>query len=248
MMISHVFKSCLAVAALAVSGCMDTNHGTVEEGRSFKTASYNHWEVRGRFVTRDQIFQNVTQEDLTTLLSGKTFVGYEESDGRGAGYGALSVGYYSSDGKLYGCIISYLTGRPEADAYGDRPKQWLSSAGNNYNIGYRIAEIETVEFAGHSTYATVQYNGQTGQIADVGYENNRFRDIRKGHLQNGIPAAVYTACPTYPSAESLGTFVNQNQTSWNYFELLQQDAGDRVIRPDLVTAFTPTPIATGDGQ
>ena len=91
-------------------------------------------------------------------------------------------------------------------------------------------------------YNVAQYQGSTGKLAFVGEIDNTTQDIRKGHLQNGIPAAVYTACPEFPSAESLGTFVNNNQTSWNYFELVEQDAGDRVIRPDLVTEFTPVPL------
>lgn len=230
-----------------VAGCMDTASTPVDGPvRSFQTVTYNHWDVRGRFTTRDQVFQNVTQKDLMTLLSGKTFVGYEESDGSGLGYGAITVRHFMADGNVYSCLVSYKTGSPEKDAYGGRPKQWVSSSAENKNLGLEVFEIETIEFDGSSTYATIQYNGLTGQIAHVGYENNRFRDIRKGHLQNGIPAAVYTACPTYPSAESLGTFVNHNQTAWNYFELLEQDAGDRVIRPDLVTAFTPVPLNSGE--
>jgi len=69
------------------AGCMDTANLDDPLG-SLQTVSYNHWDVRGRFATRDLIVQNVTREDLVTLLSGKTFVGYEESDGRGAAYGA----------------------------------------------------------------------------------------------------------------------------------------------------------------
>jgi hypothetical protein len=61
--------------------------------------------------------------------------------------------------------------------------------------------------------------------------------VRTGHIQKSLPAAVYTLCPDFPSAASLGAKVNKRQTSTNYFELIKQDPGDRVKRPDLITAF-----------
>lgn len=228
-----------------VAGCMDTASTPVDGPvRSFQTVTYNHWDVRGRFTTRDQVFQNVTQEDLTTLLSGKTFVGYEESDGRGGAYGALSVRFFDADGSLPMCILSYKTGQPLDDAFAN--KRWQSIFSPHYQIGLDIAEMRTTNLDGSYGYVVSQYLAATGQLAFVAKEGRIVRDIRKGHLQNGIPAGVYTACPDFPSAESLGTFVNHNQTAWNYFELLEQDAGDRVIRPDLVTAFTPVPLNSGE--
>ena len=69
------------------------------------------------------------------------------------------------------------------------------------------------------------------------------------HLQRGIPAVVWDICPDFPSAESLGTFVNTAQTATNYFDLIEQDPGDRVIRPDLVTDYTPTYwVPTADNE
>ncbi|ARU03122.1 hypothetical protein [Yoonia vestfoldensis] len=236
MVISSKLKLILiAIIVPLVAGCSDGAY------RSFETVSYDHWGVQGRFKTRDFVFQNVTQSDLVTLLSGKTFVGYQESDGLGRGYGALTVEFYDPSGELAYCIVSYKTGKPvRGDAFA--MKRWISTTANNQNIGYQLAEMEVIELAGHSSYGIVQYDGSLGRIANIGYESPFMRDISKGHLQNGIPAAVYTACPEFPSAESLGTFVNHNQTSWNYFELVEQDAGDRVIRPDLVTEFTPVPL------
>lgn len=216
-----------------VAGCSNGAY------RSFETVGYDHWGVQGRFETRDMVFQNVTQENLVTLLSGKTFVGYEESDGRGGAYGALTVSHYAADGSLLVCRVSYKVGKP---LDGAATKRWISRSTDNHNIGYRVTELEFIEVNGSSTYGIIQYDASFGRLAFLGYDRSVFRDYRKGHLQNDVPAAVYTACPEFPAAESLGTVVNNNQTSWNYFELVEQDAGDRVIRPDLVTAFTPVPL------
>jgi hypothetical protein len=221
------------------AGCMDTANLDDPLG-SLQTVSYNHWDVRGRFTTRDLIVQNVTREDLVTLLSGKTFVGYEESDGRGAAYGALSVSFYNADGSLPMCILNYMTGKPRDDAFGT--KHWASVHYVLERLGVSVPVMRIQNLDSSFGYLAILYQATSGKIAGVGGFGRTSEDVRKGHLQNGIPAAVYTACPDFPSAESLGTFVNHNQTSWNYFELVEQDAGDRVIRPDLVTEFTPVPL------
>ena len=240
-----VFKFIGLASLPLLAACVQAPEGSVSgTPRAFQTANYDHWDVRGQFSTRDEVFQNVSEADLITLLSGKTFVGYEESDGRGAGYGAISVGHYSTNGERPTCIVSYKTGMPQGDAYG--LKHWSSITVSSERLGISYPLFRLTELAGNFTYAAMIYKPQTGQVSRVGADGNVWRDIGKGHLQNGIPAAVYTACPDFPSAESLGTFVNQNQTSWNYFELVQQDPGDRVRRPDLLTAYTPTPIGEGD--
>ena len=242
-----VFKF-IGLASLPLfAACVQAPEGSVSgTPRAFQTATYDHWDVRGRFSTRDQIFQNVTQEDLITLLSGKTLVGYEESGGSGLGYGAISVTHHSPDLMSYSCVVSYKTGQPEGDDAYVAPRQMYSVVGEAPNLGVNYPMLKSIQHDGSSGYGIVQYNSQSGQLAILGAYGPKLEDIRKGHLQNGIPAAVYTACPDFPSAESLGTFVNQNQTSWNYFELVQQDPGDRVRRPDLVTAYTPTPIGGGE--
>ncbi len=235
-------RKLIGAAALGLlAGCMEpTTEALNVQDLQAQTVGYDHWDVQGRFRTRDNVSQNVSQPDLVALLSGNTFVGYEESDGVGGGYGAISIAYYSATGSQEGCILSYRTGQPRDDAYG--AKEWASITAEYSLFNAMHPLLRITEFAGHFTYSNVQYNGQTGQIAMIGAFDRNWRDIRKGHLQAGIPAAVYTACPEFPSAASLGTFVNPNQTSWNYFELVQQDQGQRIRRPDLVTPFTAVPM------
>lgn len=241
--LSQTKLALLGASALALAGCMDTSSiGSDGQLRPFTTVTYDHWDVRDRFSTRHEVFQNVTQEDLVTLMSGKTFVGYEESGGRGGAYGALTVMHWGTDGARARCFVSYRTGKPVPNrAFGIKP--FASIMSSNQRLGIAYPMVRTTEYAGDYSYSATLYHAASGAIASIGYnDNNRLEDIRKGHLQSDIPAAVYTACPEFPSAESLGTVVNPNQTSWNYFDLVQQDAGDRVIRPDLVTEYTAVPL------
>lgn len=231
-------RKAFGVAALGfLAGCMNstTEQKNIEDLRAI-TVGYDHWDVQGRFRTRGNVAQNVTQPDLVTLLGGQTFVGYEESNRVGKGYGAISVAHYLASGTAQICLLSFRTGKPKDRAYGVR--EWAST--NEYNRHFDVfaPRMQIRERDGGFTYGNVQYNADTGQFAEIGAIPGIWHDIRKGHLQAGIPAAVYTACPEFASAESLGTFVNNNQTSWNYFELIAQDPGQRILRPDLVTPFT----------
>lgn len=62
-----------------------------------------------------------------------------------------------------------------------------------------------------------------------------------GHLQERLPAVTWTLCPNFPSAEKLGVGVNHAQTSVFYDELVAQDPGRRIRRPDLITADPAEP-------
>ncbi len=46
-----------------------------------------------------------------------------------------------------------------------------------------------------------------------------------GHLQDTIPLAVYSLCPSFPKPGALGFEVNPKQTSTDYRELVAQDPG-----------------------
>ena len=46
-----------------------------------------------------------------------------------------------------------------------------------------------------------------------------------GHLQETIPLAVYSLCPSFPKPGALGFEVNPKQTSTDYQELVAQDPG-----------------------
>ncbi len=229
-------RKMIGATVLALAGCAELTVDDLLANR----AVYDHWDIQGQFKSADTVLQNVTQPDLVELLTGHTFVAYEESGGIGKAYGAITVLYYGANGVEEGCVLSFKTGRPKEGAYA--PFEWVSGMYEipEYQVYYPL--LQKTEPDGYVGYANMQYKAETGQLAVIGVFGRYWGDVRKGHLQAGIPAAVYAVCPEFPSAESLGTFVNEKQTSWNYFELVEQDPGQRIHRPDLVTAFTAIPF------
>ncbi|MDX8355407.1 hypothetical protein [Cognatiyoonia sp. IB215182] len=229
-------RKSIGAAVLALAGCTQLTIDDLLAERAF----YDHWDIQGQFKSGDFVLQNVTQPDLVELLTGHTFVAYEESGGRGKAYGAITVLYYGANGIEEGCMVDYITGRPLEGAYA--PHEWASvmRESSKYLMHFPLLQVTVPN--GNVGFGNLQYKAETGQLAEIAAYPGYWRDVRKGHLQAGIPAGVYTACPEFPSAESLGSFVNEAQTSWNYFELVEQDPGKRIHRPDLVTAFTAIPL------
>ena len=233
----------LVAAALGVlAGCADPTPLSMAEILD-RTETYDHWDVQGVFKSPDFVFQNVTPPDLAELLTGHTFVAYEETGGQGNAYGAISVLHYRANGVQEGCTLDYQTGRPLEGAYG--AFNWASELYDGPEVHEPLLRISHPKWG--TDLDNMQYKAETGQLAVIGWVRRHWIDIRKGHLQAGIPAGVYTVCPEFPSAESLGTFVNEAQTSWNYFELVKQDPGQRIHRPDLVTPFTAIPLDQAQG-
>ncbi|WP_299749911.1 hypothetical protein [uncultured Tateyamaria sp.] len=230
----------LVAAALGVlAGCTEPTPLSMAEILD-QTETYDHWDVPWAFRSSNEVFQNVTQPDLVELLTGHTFVGYRETDRRGKAYGAIAVLHYGANGVEEGCLVDYQTGRSEEDSYA--ADDWVSALIESSIYPIRKPLLQITAPDGSVGYGNMQYKAETGQLAEIGVSGRYWVDVRKGHLQAGIPAGVYTACPEFPSAESLGTFVNETQTSWNYFELVKQDPGQRIHRPDLVTPFTAIPL------
>ncbi|MDE0698586.1 MAG: hypothetical protein OXH76_22430 [Boseongicola sp.] len=84
---------------------------------------------------------------------------------------------------------------------------------------------------------SVLHDGETGEIAWHDWKRSLFGDWRQeyiGHLQERLPAATWTLCPDFPSAEELGADVNRAQTAIAYDALVAQDPGRRIRRPDLL--------------
>ncbi len=66
----------------------------------------------------------------------------------------------------------------------------------------------------------VQYDAVTGKLIKGGYSV-----LWAGHLQETIPQAVYSLCPSFPDRRDLGFEVNPKQTSTDYRKLVAQDPG-----------------------
>ena len=83
------------------------------------------------------------------------------------------------------------------------------------------------------------YDAATGEAIFYTKNDGVWWDWDVGHLQERLPASTWTVCPDFPSSVEIGIDVNARQTATTYPELLAQDRGRRILRPDLVT---PNPV------
>ncbi|MCZ8056646.1 MAG: hypothetical protein O9329_18270 [Microcystis sp. LE19-12.2C] len=179
------------------------------------------------------IYGNVTAKDMYTLFAGKVLVrhlvGAEKYPSE---VHTLQVTYFASNGTTSSCAAydGYVDGKTGNATW--KPVIIDNKVGKER---YPLLEVNAADGAGYGLYI---YDANTGGIDGHGSINGRWRHVITGHIQSDIPAAVYTMCPDFPSAESLGTRVNTKQTSTNYRAMVAQDPGKRVLRPDLVTDVT----------
>jgi hypothetical protein len=179
-----------------------------------------------------RIYSNVTAEDMRELLSDVALLSYGEASNKEGNpkQHQLLVTWYGADGKYHWCFYDEAPNtwgpgtsawKPEiVDSKRRKERYPLVKHGTKRNAGYR-----TLRYDADGNYKKYQFYKGLWWLGD------------SGHLQKSLPAAVYEMCPDFPSAKSLGAKVNKRQTSTNYFELIKQDPGDRVKRPDLITAF-----------
>lgn len=178
---------------------------------------------------------NVRADDLRALLADRVVVGYWSSSGFQGGKRALSlfVAVHSGDGRWRTCIKpirEFLRkGRwSTRTTPGPDGQVWPSVA-----FGDRLA----------SSLSTYLYDPVTAEVAIFSQGRERTEPRRKtrrwilrvGHVQERLPRATYDMCPNFPSPEALGLEVNEAQTAHFYDDLVAQDPGQRVLRPDLVT-------------
>ena len=183
---------------------------------------------------------NIGNEGAADLLEGHVFLTRLSAPEPGRDGGVkLRILHYTRSGRLFGCSFD------PGGHYGPTGEPWihgpltLPDAQLNLRIPViaQVAAPDTVPTFGAFYYDAV--SGVTVLFA---------RDLmgawyprETGHLQERLPAAVYTLCPDFPPAEVLGLEVNEAQTALTYPELVAQDPGRRVLRPDLVT-FDPIEV------
>lgn len=182
----------------------------------------NAWEKETRQKYRN-FYQNVTAVDLPKLIGGKVWVDYMDNTDR------FRVTFFGHDG------VSVICGTKNADI--GRPL-WKSVIFDNKKQRERYPLWQETLADGKVGYLALKYIAETGDLFSYVVQKPYWWEMGTGHLQSDIPAAVYTACPDFPSAKSLGLKVNSKQTSIKYHEMIKQDPGNRVKRPDLVTAET----------
>ena len=190
-------------------------------------STHAHAKEEGR-----ELFSNMTPQAMGALLHSVGYVNHKPSI-KGKKFRELTnFTWYKSDKTSVSCSYFDNLGRHQIfthkisykmrKAPHVRAKVPLyiinTSLGTTYDLGLRYAPQ-------NGTLKTYYFNTH----------RNKWTTSRVGHLQKRIPAVVYELCPKFPSAQSLGAEINHKQTSGDYFELLKQDQGERIKRPELVT-------------
>ena len=178
---------------------------------------------------------NVRAEDLRALLGDRVVVGYWSSSGYQGGKRALNlfVAVHSGDGRWRACTRS----RSELIRNG----RWSTRTrpGPDGQVWPTVAPRDRLA----SSRLTYLYDPVTGEVASFAGGRERTEPSRRtprwllrvGHVQERLPRATYRMCPNFQSPEKLGLEVNETQTARFYDDLVAQDPGRRVLRPDLVT-------------
>ncbi len=142
------------------------------------------------------------------------------------GYPPVQVQFYGRDGR-------YLRCNTDDDGYFWRENTWKPVVEARRNGVTPLLHAPGGGAEGHPRLGHL-YDGHTGELASFTEWRRRWWDWQTGHLQRRLPAAVRDLCPGFPSAEELGIGINHAQTALSYDELVAQDPGDRILRPDLM--------------
>lgn len=183
-------------------------------------------EAQNRTVyQRGEIFQNVAAEHVMPLLANTAWVTHWW-DGKGrTGGKPVRIVWYGANGQEHIC----LTGSDGKTA------GWNAGSFAGYSKDLKFYKVQyplkQSTFRGKTGYQLLRYDGETGELTTYLAQNRRWWESDVGHLQAKIPAVTWEICPNFPSAESLGAEVNHKQTARNYLELIAQDPGQRILRP-----------------
>ena len=231
----------LAIAALA--GCVKDLPGTPEGDYDPDSLPETVAEAKA-FIARTRGRQglpdapgNVRAEDYAALLGDTVMV---TNNGRPeTGYGLplnrIGVIFTGADGRYVWCKM-----RDNGESY-VKERRWVPEMrrlGPGLTPIFDPSPEDTRPINGLSPL----YDGATGEAIFYTPNDGVWWDWDVGHLQERLPAATWTLCPDFPSAEELGVGVNARQTATTYPELVAQDPGRRILRPDLVTHNPVEPV------
>ena len=210
-----------ACAALLALGLM-AGHASAEPKRVPKPHSYRLSKPPG----------NVAADHYQALLGGAVYVGFAGGKDSFPEHSRdiIEVFYMGPDGRLAVCYL----GQP-GKHYAPGGWRWKM---RYYQLGnHRLPTFANgPHISGNKGGTGVPvYNARTGGMKWYRTYRKRWVDASHGHIQKRLPRAVWTVCPNFPSAKSLGVGVNEKQTAITYFDLVKQDRGQRIKRPDLVT-------------
>lgn len=177
---------------------------------------------------------NIGVDDAMALLEGSVLVTRLSAPEPGRDGGVkLRIHHYAQSGRLHGC------GFGPGGRYGTTGEPWIHGSMTlpdtrrdlHIPVVVQVAEPDTAP-----TFSAVHHDAVTGvTVLFMRDLTGSWYPRETGHLQDRLPAAVYELCPDFPPAEDLGLDINTAQTGLTYPELVAQDPGRRVLRPDLVS-------------
>lgn len=173
-----------------------------------------------------EVYSNVTVKDSKKLFRNVAFVGKFAGDSKHR----IFVQWFGKDGTMHSC----------SNWKGKWYYNESAFAFVNFNAKKKKIKYPRVEFGDDGrkkSFFTIRYEPD-GALTYYIYSKRFWRKGSFGHLQKRLPAALWTACKDFPSAESLGAKINDRQISTNYMELLTQDPGNRIKQPKLITEDT----------
>jgi len=175
-----------------------------------------------------KFFQNVQAEHVAPLFNRTAYVSHIDYVGVGKKKkgGEVTIVWFK-DGISYLCMGFPSLGTPYG--YGAHPFKGTVVHNKKMAVEYPLVEyINPDSSIGHNLF---RYDGVTGETSTYWYQKNRWWEADSGHLQSELPAVTWDLCPDFPSAKSLGARVNTKQTAPLYNDLIAQDPGKRVLKP-----------------
>jgi len=248
-----ITKALAGGALLALASCgvpPNSPPSSVEEAYRHHNRPTDKWFDLGRPYA-DQP-GNLRAEDMSALLSGTVLVDrdFDTRSPRHRDYrpDGLNVFFFGPNGKVGVCASSDFYHDDHALSVGHyepavrRTEGKLSpvlavSGTPAYNPELTVEKQDGFEGRLYS----LLYDPEMGEVLVFVFSAHKLNPRNSwykrytGHLQERLPASVYTLCPDLPPAEDLGFEVNAAQTATGYRELVKQDPGRRILRPDLVT-------------
>ena len=171
-----------------------------------------------------EFFQNVKAEHVQPLLGGAAFVSEMDFEGDGE----VAVYWFGRDGMAISC-----QGTPSLEKdYGIAKWAFSGAVQTNKFLRTKYPVLQINKAGKNEGFQHISYDASTGSLTNYVYQNLRLWEMRTGHLQSELPAVTWELCHDFPSAKSLGARVNKKQTAKYYLDLIKQDPGTRVMKPE----------------
>ena len=152
---------------------------------------------------------NVGAHDTAKLIGNHVFVGHFAAPEPGRKGGVkLRVAYYGDDGSLVSCVIRSRCNKEYCVSGGG---SWWPAKYRDKRLGLLIPGKADGRTRNDTSpqFTAYYHDAETGRTVSLDRgKNRRWYPRNTGHLQERLPASIYTLCPDFPPAEELGLEIN----------------------------------------